>query len=102
MSKKTKLKDEFKIGNGIKFHQINVATQGRLEKILIFSRGSKRNLQPFDLQKNLVKVANSLEQNLSFSFRLINQKKNKICQIIRLKYAIYFLMKNGKYSKKIF
>ncbi|MES2676957.1 MAG: DNA alkylation repair protein [Pseudomonadota bacterium] len=48
----------------------------------------------FDLQKNLVKVG----ENLSFSFRLINQKKNKI----RLEYAIYFLMKNGQYSKKIF
>ena len=52
----------------------------------------------FDLQKNLVKVGDNLEQNLSFSFRLINQKKNKI----RLEYAIYFLMKNGKHSKKVF
>jgi 3-methyladenine DNA glycosylase AlkC len=52
----------------------------------------------FDLQKNLVKVGEDLE----FSFKLINHKKIKIRQIIRLEYAIYFLMKNGKHSKKIF
>jgi predicted ATP-grasp superfamily ATP-dependent carboligase len=52
----------------------------------------------FDLQKNLVKVNADLE----FSFKLINHKKTKIRQIIRLEYAIYFLMKNGQHSKKIF
>ena len=56
--------------------------KGALKKLEFF-QGTQRNLQPFDLQKNLVKVANSLEQNLSFSFRPINQKKNKISQIIR-------------------
>jgi hypothetical protein len=56
----------------------------------------------FDLQKNLVKVANNLERDLEFSFKLINHKKTKIRQIIRLEYVIYFLMKNGQYSKKIF
>lgn len=52
----------------------------------------------FDLQKNLVKVG----EDLKFSFKLINHKKTKIRPLIRLEYAIYFLMKNGQYSKKIF
>jgi 3-methyladenine DNA glycosylase AlkC len=51
-------------------------------------------IELFDLQKNLVKVG----QNLEFSFQLINPKNNKI----RLEYAVYFLIKNGKFSKKIF
>ncbi len=51
-------------------------------------------IELFDLQKNLVKVG----EDLNFSFKLINHKKTKI----RLEYAIYFLMKNGQYSKKIF
>ena len=59
-------------------------------------------IELFDLQKNLVKVAENLEQDLdrdlSFSFKLINQKKNKI----RLEYAVYFLIKNGKFSRKVF
>ncbi len=57
-----------------------------------------RSALGFDLQKNLVKVGNNLE----FSFKLINHKKTKIRPIIRLEYVIYFLMKNGQYSKKIF
>ena len=56
------------------------------------------NIELFDLQKNLVKVS----EDLKFSFKLINLKKTKIRQIIRLEYVIYFLMKNGKHSKKIF
>ncbi|MCE3254884.1 MAG: alkylation repair protein [Rickettsiaceae bacterium] len=58
------------------------------------AEGHQIELKSFDLEKSVIKIA----ADLGFSFQLNNPKKNKI----RLEYAIYFLMKNGKFSKKIF
>jgi 3-methyladenine DNA glycosylase AlkC len=70
--------------------------QGNQKALELFGIDSshKGTIELFDLQKNLVKVG----QDLEFSFQLTNPQKNNI----RLEYAIYFLMKNGKFSKKIF
>ncbi len=74
--------------------------KGNKRALQLFAINSNHQamIELFDLQKDFVKVTNNLEQDLQFSFKLINQKTTKI----RLEYAIYFLMKNGRYSKKIF
>lgn len=41
-----------------------------------------------------------LEENLEFSFLI--QNNDKITQLLRLEYAIYYLRKNGQLSKKVF
>jgi len=74
----------------------------RALRLLSINDDHQAVIELFDLQKNLVKVSDVLNQDLQFSFKLLNHKKTNIRQIIRLEYAIYFLMKNGLYSKKIF
>ncbi len=55
---------------------------------------TKFSIQKFALQKNIVKIGDSL----AFNFTLDNQDLSKI----RLEYLVYFLKKNKEYSKKIF
>lgn len=58
----------------------------------------KFRVESFDLQKTTVKIG----EDLIFSLQLTNPQSKKIDSKIRLEYAIYFLMNNGKYSKKVF
>lgn len=55
-------------------------------------------IESFDLEKTTITINGGLEQDLKFSFKLANQQKSRI----RLEYALYFLVKNGKFSRKIF
>ena len=52
-------------------------------------------IQSFSLQKDIIKTP----QSLIFDFALHSNDSNKK---VRLEYAIFFLKKNGSYSKKIF
>ncbi len=53
------------------------------------------SIKIFDLKKRKIKIG----QNIEFDFVLQNKAS---AQDIRLEYAVYFLLKNGKQSKKIF
>lgn len=69
---------------------------GNQEAMKIFGYGSLGNatIKSFELESNAVKIGNYL----TFSFEL----QNKIFALNRLEYAIYFLKKNGSFTKKVF
>jgi len=70
--------------------------KGNQDAMKIFGYGDENNytISCFNIVHSNIKIGESLE----FSFVLNNSTKAKN----RLEYAIYFLRKNGKYSKKVF
>ena len=71
----------------------------------LLKSGNQKALELMGYNKISAKITNfkSLKEikigdNLSFSFILNNEAKNNI----RIEYAIYFLLKNGKFYRKIF
>ena len=71
----------------------------------LLKSGNQKALELMGYNKISAKITNfkclkeiKIGDNLSFSFILNNEAKNNI----RIEYAIYFLLKNGKFYRKIF
>jgi 3-methyladenine DNA glycosylase AlkC len=72
--------------------------QGNATVLSLFGLAEAKNIDLEDFSIQTPKV--SVGENLTFSFQLENKSENS--QMLRIEYAVYYLLQNGKHAKKVF